>query len=626
MSIILKRLFTIFLGVLFSMNSHAQFLLPNFGTPEKLDALNSYAEESMPLSCMDGNRLFFLRTYLEDMDGRTEGQDIWYADRDENGNWGKPISFLRTSNPRINDAIIGISSDANTVFVFHSEYKKRKLDQELMYTTKQENDEWSELKKLDVPGLKLDEGYYSFYMTPDEEVLVASIAPADTNAFEDLFVSLKGDDDKWSELIYMGDVLNTPDFEVTPFLAKDKRTLYFASNGHDGLGESDVFVSYRLDNTWKNWTKPLNMGAPINSDGFDAYFTIGNNREVFFTSNRGQDYSDIFNASIQEGVKFVGNEDYVMVNGKFLFNKLPADGVTISIFNSDGDLIDQVITDEAGAFAYTKLTPDAIYFLKVNESDDSNYDGAKMYVVDEDNGLLQRYAKTANDAYVLNNRKGVYTSDVYGKYAFKKLPGSNTGLVLFDENDFPLDTIYTDGNGQFTFRPMDLDENYYLAPLEVAEDDYQYANITFTDEFDQTIYSSNITGGNGLAVSASEMKKAEEKLAAKIAKSGVTVHFNFNSTSLSNKDKREIDAFIDSLSDKKSASFKVIGHTDNIDGLAINLKVSRMRAESVKKYLMELGISEGAITTLGEGETKPIANNDTKEGRKENRRAVIKLN
>lgn len=626
MSIILKRLFTILLGVLFSMNSYAQFLLPNFGTPEKLDALNSYAEESMPLSCMDGNRLFFLRTYLEDMDGRTEGQDIWYADRDENGNWGKPTSFLRSSSPRINDAIIGISSDANTIFVFHSEYKKRTLDQELMYTTKQEDGKWSDLKALDVPGLRLDEGYYSFYMTPDEEVLVAAIAPPDTNSFEDLYVSLKGEDDKWSELIYMGDVINTPDYELTPFLANDKKTLYFASNGHEGLGESDVFVSYRLDNTWKNWTKPLNMGTPINSDGFDAYFTIGNKKEVFFTSNRGQDYSDIYMATLQDGVKFVGNDEYVLVKGKFIFNKLPADGVTISIFNTDGELIDQVITDEAGAFAYTKLNPDAAYFLKVEESDDSSYGNAKIYVVDDNNNLHQRYAQTKDGTYVLNSNKGLYASEVYGKYAFKKLPGSNTGLVLYDENDFPVDTIYTDGAGRFVFKPMQLDENYYIAPLAISEDDYQYANVTFTDKFDQTIYSSDLNGKNGLSVNASEMKKAKENFATKLAKSGVTVYFSFNNTSLSKREKSEIDMFIGKLSNKSAASFTVTGHTDNIDGLAINLKVSRQRAAAVKAYLMELGISEEAITTLGEGETKPIASNETKEGRKQNRRVEIKLN
>ena len=60
-----------------TLNSYSQFLLPNFGEPTKVTELNSYAEESMPLPTLNGNRLFFLRTYLEDMEPKSDGQDIW---------------------------------------------------------------------------------------------------------------------------------------------------------------------------------------------------------------------------------------------------------------------------------------------------------------------------------------------------------------------------------------------------------------------------------------------------------------------------------------------------------------------------------------------------------------------
>lgn len=67
-------------------------------------------------------------------------------------------------------------------------------------------------------------------------------------------------------------------------------------------------------------------------------------------------------------------------------------------------------------------------------------------------------------------------------------------------------------------------------------------------------------------------------------------------------------------------SLKLSGHTDNTGTAAFNLNLSKKRAEAVKKYLVSLGIAPERITTEGLGSTKPIASNDTKEGRDMNRR------
>ena len=80
----------------------------------------------------------------------------------------------------------------------------------------------------------------------------------------------------------------------------DKRYLFFASNGHDGFGDADIYVSERMYDSWDVWSKPLNLGEPINTDGFDAYFWMAPDSTVLFSSNRDGGLSDIYTSKIRK--------------------------------------------------------------------------------------------------------------------------------------------------------------------------------------------------------------------------------------------------------------------------------------------------------------------------------------
>ena len=624
MSTFFRSLFLV-TALLYSSILFSQFKIPTFTAPTKVDALNSYAEESMPLPCKDGNRLFFLRTYLEDMKGKTEGQDIWYSDRDENGNWGKPNSFLRANNPKVTNAVIGISKDASKVYVFQNEYKKKKIDLKLTYTSRIAKNQWSDLKKLDVPGLNLVDGYYSFYITPNEDILMISMAPADTNAFEDLYVSLKGENDKWSELIYLGDVVNTPDYDVTPFLAKDKKTLYFASNGHGGLGESDIFVTYRLDNTWKNWTKPVNLGAPINSEGYDAYLAIDNN-EVFFTSNRNQDYSDIYYSQIKEDIKFVGNEEYVKVNAKYMSGGLPSPGVRISVYDIKGDLVDDAETDENGLFFYTKLNPKDLYYLKINEEDLKTYPKAKIYGVDENGNSTKRFGITAENLYTLEESKIVFADQVNGALTLQNKPKSQEKLVVFDANNFRLDTVTTDSKGVLHYNKMVIDDLFYFQSLSANTEGDNSAELVFLDPFGKQLFNAEKDPTNRFVFDGKKNQEAMNKNTANLLSNGFTILFDFGSSSLTINAINQLSSMIKVIDDRKSTKVQLVGHADERDSESVNMEVSRRRAEVVKQYLISQGFAEKNIKTSAKGESTPVASNSTEEGRAKNRRVEINFN
>lgn len=90
----------------------------------------------------------------------------------------------------------------------------------------------------------------------------------------DLYVSFSEDGINFSKPKNLGSVVNTPLSEFGAFLAPDNKTLYFASYGHGTYGGADIFVTKREDESWTKWSTPKNLGPEINTDGFDAYFSI----------------------------------------------------------------------------------------------------------------------------------------------------------------------------------------------------------------------------------------------------------------------------------------------------------------------------------------------------------------
>ncbi len=103
----------------------------------------------------------------------------------------------------------------------------------------------------------------------------------------------------------MGDAINTTGAEIPCFLAADNKTLYFASDGHPGYGEKDIFVTQRLDDTWQNCGQPVNLGPRINSSGTENYFTLDPKGEYAYVIKWGKDkegFSDLFRIKINQHI------------------------------------------------------------------------------------------------------------------------------------------------------------------------------------------------------------------------------------------------------------------------------------------------------------------------------------
>jgi len=102
-------------------------------------------------------------------------------------------------------------------------------------------------------------------------------------------------------------------------------------------------------------------------------------------------------------------------------------------------------------------------------------------------------------------------------------------------------------------------------------------------------------------------------------------HFDFDKSDLKAGDKKELDDTAAKMKNLKVDSISVIGHTDNVGTDAYNQKLSERRADAVKNYLVGKGVSAGTIQTQGKGESQPVADNKTADGRAKNRRVDVEI-
>ena len=103
------------------------------------------------------------------------------------------------------------------------------------------------------------------------------------------------------------------------------------------------------------------------------------------------------------------------------------------------------------------------------------------------------------------------------------------------------------------------------------------------------------------------------------------VHFDVGKTSIRKDSYESLNNLAELMRRKKNMIIELAGHTDNVSDAAANQKLSEQRAESVKNYLIQKGVPAQRIIAVGYGSTKPVASNETEQGRQKNRRTEVNI-
>jgi outer membrane protein OmpA-like peptidoglycan-associated protein/YHS domain-containing protein len=306
--------------------------------------VNSSVSDLIPILTHDLQRLYFCRSENILNFGR---DDIWYSDLDENGEWKKALNMGQPLNNDLNNFVCGISPSGDTL-ILGTIYEQNKDSLQGISYTYRENGEWTRPQTIRIKNYYNLNDVNGFYLCFETDILLMTIQRRDSYGGTDIYVSLP--EGKWvySQPINLGPIINTQLDELSPFLAFDGITLYFSSYGHSGYGEADIFMSRRLDNTWKKWTKPENLGPEINSEGWDAHFKLTRNgRHAYFASNEEKNLmSNIFFIELEKQSQPILSKSVVFrVSDAKKF--IPLKDAVINLFE-DGNKVYELKTDNAG--------------------------------------------------------------------------------------------------------------------------------------------------------------------------------------------------------------------------------------------------------------------------------------
>lgn len=276
----------------------------------KIDSVNSGYDEQNPVVSPDGTKLFFTRSaHPENVGGVVDQGDIWWSEKKADGSW----SIAKHGGSNLNhtglNGVVGLSSQGNTIYLLNYYDKDPSTGRGTLRSglakASWNGTSWDEPQRLSIRFFSNKSEHISGYITPDETVMILSVQSFQTYGNEDLYVTFRQGDGDWSQPKNLGNVVNTASQEWSPFLAADKKTLYFSSNGHQGFGSRDIFVTKRLDESWTNWSKPVNLGSSVNTKGVELGYYIPTEGDMAFlsTTQNSEGFGDIFNSPLNQTEK-----------------------------------------------------------------------------------------------------------------------------------------------------------------------------------------------------------------------------------------------------------------------------------------------------------------------------------
>jgi outer membrane protein OmpA-like peptidoglycan-associated protein/tetratricopeptide (TPR) repeat protein len=494
-------------------------------SPKKVLGFSSGTDDYLPLISPDGEIMFFTRTAMKQAKGdyapKMSEEFSWCnrANINEHFDDGKslPTPFNQGNNcggatitVDNRELIVAMKNPApknpNNIDLFSTHY-------EMTTNDKGENEyHWGPLVSLG-ENINTQDGFEGQpSLSGDGKTLYfvgvrpECIPDASGNFSHDIFSSKRQNDGSWGPCKPLDSRINTKGQEKAPFMHSDSKTLYFASDGHIGVGKSDLyFCKFNEDETIqeiKNIGYPINteedeLGIVVTSDGELAYFGAKN-----FMGSKGW---DVFQFTMPERAK---PEKVMIMKGQ--------------------------VKDKSG-------TP---------------VQNAKVEIT---------YAESKQKEEVkVNNDDGTYAA-----------------VVKIERNQNV--TLSVEGEG--------LAFNSRL----IAKKDAPAPVVTKLN-----METSQISQGEPFVIN--------------------DIYYTTNKADIEKNSKLILDAFAEYLNDNPSMEIEISGHTDDIGDDRANMALSAERAFEVMSYLASHGVSGKRMTYKGYGETKPVGDNKTDEGRAKNRR------
>ncbi len=438
-------------------------------------------------------------------------------------------------------------------------------DEDLVVSRKTASGAWSEPVSISKNiNTEMNEGTCTI-SADGRRLIFTSCSGRDNYGSCDLFESVKTGDE-WSVPRNLGPGVNSPAWESQPSLSADGRTLYFVSDRRTGIGRRDIWISTLGEDG--QWSKAVNAGRPVNSelDEMSPFIHV-NGRTLFFATN---------------GLKGFGGYDIFFSDYDGSSWSLPEN--IGNYINNHDDQFSLFITADGkkGYYSHEETRRDGLSYSKIYEVQipaekrlkfRSNY--VKGTVRDRQSGKPLSARIELVDLKTNKTVSLVESDSVSGAYL----------IVLTEGAEYAL---YANRPG-YLFKSLNF--NY--------SDAKDLQPITVDIDLDRVKEGSLVVLNN--------------------------IFFDTDKYELKEKSTGELQKIIRFMNENPKVKIEISGHTDNVGAADYNRQLSLRRATSVYNYLIENGVQSQRMRYKGFGADKPVASNDSENGRAQNRRIEFSI-
>ncbi|MFH1320468.1 MAG: OmpA family protein [Bacteroidota bacterium] len=473
-------------------------------------------------------------------------------------------------------------------------------------------------------------------ITADEQTLIITVRePADEYTYfpndghEENFYICRKVGGVWSKAVELGPPINTPGNEGAQCISVDGQILiYTACERPDGKGSCDLYFARRIGD---KWSKPMNMGPPINTKYWDSQPSLSSDgRTLYFVSNRsgGKGDKDIWQSTLtDEGVwgKPVNLGDKINTTESEQSPFIHTDNQTLYFSSSGligmgGEDLFILRKDKNGEWGepvnlgYPVNTFADESSLIVNASGETAYFASSSL---EGKGGFDLYSfelhKTARPVKVTYFKGKVFNS------VTNESIRARFELIDLETGKTVVESYSNKGNGEFLVC-LPTGKNY---ALNIS----QKGHLFYSEHFSLKDIEGD-TSGSAPEPFLMNVPLQPIEVGGKVVLKNI--FYETGSYQLKDESEIELQMLIFFMNKNQTVKIEISGHTDNVGDIRANQILSENRAKTVYDYLINLHlmnpqgfISKERLSYKGYGETKPIASNDTDEGRALNRRTEL---
>ncbi|MGM8363828.1 OmpA family protein, partial [Flavobacterium sp. ARAG 55.4] len=279
---------------------------------------------------------------------------LYSADLGEDMSPSNPVKFNRSLKSKFNEATPVFTKDGKTVYFTRNNYvngKKGKNENGItlvkLYKATLEGENWTNIQALSFTSDSFSTAHPT--LSPDEKTMYFASDMPGTLGMSDIFKVQINEDGSFGTPVNLGPSLNTEGRETFPFVSQDNE-LYFASDGHPGVGGLDIFMTKINDNGSLNKVQNIGMDANSPKDDF-AYIIDSKSRRGFLSSNRdgGLGYDDIY--------KFLETKRLICEQELYgeitdMDSKIALPNAKVTLFDNKMNVLKTTNADQNGAYTF----------------------------------------------------------------------------------------------------------------------------------------------------------------------------------------------------------------------------------------------------------------------------------